>query len=187
MDANKILESVTLEVLEGPTGRVDDENWPHLHFKVRLSRNGREVWTGDWRAGLGLVKPTAKDERDAHALFQSPRAPEGAGPIISTIRKHPHSVSRIADKEANAAAIAWCAKRQGYAPTVADLMGSLMQDGTAYFDAETFEEWASNFGYDIDSRKAESVYRACDTIGRALARAFDADELAALRDWAAEQ
>ena len=28
-------------------------------------------------------------------------------------------------------------------------------------NAGTFEEWAGDFGYDLDSRNAEKIYRAC--------------------------
>jgi hypothetical protein len=55
-------------------------------------------------------------------------------------------------------------------------------DGGAYFDAQTFEDWCSDYGYDSDSRKAESIWKSCDEIGRNLARAFTAQELEELRE-----
>ena len=65
-------------------------------------------------------------------------------------------------------------------PPLTDVLYSLLLDGGA---AEySFEEWASNYGYDSDSRKAEATYNECRDIGRQLERMFTRDELAALRE-----
>ena len=77
------------------------------------------------------------------------------------------------------------AKQAKVAPALPDVLFSLVMDGAAYFDAETFEDWAENYGYDTDSRKAEQVWKACDETGRKLARVLSADELATLREAAA--
>jgi hypothetical protein len=45
-------------------------------------------------------------------------------------------------------------------PDACDVMFSLVSESDA-IDYATFEEWASNLGYDTDSRKAEATYRAC--------------------------
>lgn len=45
-------------------------------------------------------------------------------------------------------------------PQPLDVMHSLMSDADV-IDASTFEDWASNYGYDTDSRKAEAMYRQC--------------------------
>lgn len=52
-------------------------------------------------------------------------------------------------------------------PTAVDVLSSLVQDGGA-IDCPTFEEWASEYGYDADSRKAEAIYRKCVETGLAL-------------------
>ena len=51
----------------------------------------------------------------------------------------------------------------GEPPEVGDVLESLKMDASE-FQGDTvpmFEEWARNYGYDTDSRKAERVYRAC--------------------------
>lgn len=45
-------------------------------------------------------------------------------------------------------------------PKLADVMYSLVMDSDV-INYATFEEWATNYGYDEDSRQAEKVYRAC--------------------------
>lgn len=56
-------------------------------------------------------------------------------------------------------------------PDAADVLHSLLLDGSA-IDAGGFEDWASDYGYDTDSRKAETMYRTCVDTGLALRAAF---------------
>ena len=44
------------------------------------------------------------------------------------------------------------------APHVADILHCIVLDDPG---GQSFEEWASNFGYDTDSRAAEDIYRQC--------------------------
>ncbi len=44
-------------------------------------------------------------------------------------------------------------------PTAADVLDCLASDASGY-DGRDFEEWASEYGYDIDSRRAEKTWNA---------------------------
>jgi hypothetical protein len=44
-------------------------------------------------------------------------------------------------------------------PDPVEVLNCIARDGDAL--QSTFEDWASDFGYDADSRKAEKIYRAC--------------------------
>ncbi|MDH3376214.1 MAG: hypothetical protein OEQ39_04500 [Gammaproteobacteria bacterium] len=46
----------------------------------------------------------------------------------------------------------------GKAPDLADVLNCLASDAAGYENAQDFEEWASEYGYDADSRKAETIY-----------------------------
>lgn len=48
-------------------------------------------------------------------------------------------------------------------------------------ESSGFEEWASNFGYETDSRKADSIYRACLEIALKLKAVIGNDGLEQLR------
>jgi hypothetical protein len=50
------------------------------------------------------------------------------------------------------------------------------------FNYSSFEEWASTFGYDADSRKGESIYRTCLDIALKLRNAIGEDGLQKLRE-----
>lgn len=47
------------------------------------------------------------------------------------------------------------------APTLAEALDCLASDAAGVEHARSFEEWAEEYGYDTDSRKAEKTYRLC--------------------------
>lgn len=61
------------------------------------------------------------------------------------------------------------------APKFADVLYSLVSDASA-IDFTGFEAWASEYGYDTDSRQAEQTYRACLDIALKLRAIVDLDE-----------
>ena len=66
-------------------------------------------------------------------------------------------------------------------PKVADVLSSLALDSSV-LDESSFEDWASSLGYDPDSRKAESIYRACLDIALKLRNGLGEQGLAELRE-----
>jgi len=54
---------------------------------------------------------------------------------------------------------------QGYGishePKTADVLNCLADDSAGVSNARSFEEWAEEYGYDTDSRKAEKAYNVC--------------------------
>ena len=54
---------------------------------------------------------------------------------------------------------------QGYGishePEAADVLNCLADDSAGVSNARSFEEWAEEYGYDTDSRKAEKTYKVC--------------------------
>ena len=55
---------------------------------------------------------------------------------------------------------------QGYGisgePTAADVLNCLASDSSSVENARSFEDWASDLGYDPDSRKAEKIFKVCE-------------------------
>lgn len=60
-------------------------------------------------------------------------------------------------------------------PTLADVLDCLASDASSYDNAGTFEEWASEYGYDSDSRKAEKTYKAIKRQAEQLKRTLGQD------------
>ena len=46
-------------------------------------------------------------------------------------------------------------------PTLAEVLDCLASDASGVDNAQSFEDWASEYGYDTDSRKAEKTYNIC--------------------------
>lgn len=59
-------------------------------------------------------------------------------------------------------------------PTTGNVVAALFLDASCV-DGETFEGFASNLGYDTDSRKALECYLACQQAGNNLRRMFRAE------------
>ncbi len=66
-------------------------------------------------------------------------------------------------------------------PDPADVVYSLIHEADV-LDHQNFESWASNLGYDTDSRSAERIYRECLGLALQLRNAIGEDGLATLRD-----
>lgn len=65
-------------------------------------------------------------------------------------------------------------------PSAADVLECLISDAIGYRNAASFEDWASDYGYDPDSRAAEKTYRACGRISDRLEKFLTPEEFEAL-------
>lgn len=146
-----------------PAQSKDSKPWPHIAYDVTLKRNGRSIWSGPYRLGIGHVKGFPHGRLSMHDWS-----------ILDPVG---HAARMPYNASAEARIAEGLAKKQKITPKLDDVLNSLLMDGSAYFDASTFESWCDEYGYDADSRKAEAIWKACDEIGRNLARAFTAQEL----------
>lgn len=60
-------------------------------------------------------------------------------------------------------------------PAVDEVLDCIASDSSSIENARGFEDWASDFGYDPDSKKAEAIFRACFDASKQL-KAFLGDE-----------
>lgn len=131
VDAVFVPWSKSRNAMTGSKAKVSDRT---LNWLVTLKRDGREVLTTDYGAGIAYC-PSYKSARrlsldEAAAIeyeTEHGKAKSGGAPIL---------------------------------PDPCDVVASLMLDA-GVLDAGGFEGWASEFGFDPDSRKAEAMYRAC--------------------------
>lgn len=66
-------------------------------------------------------------------------------------------------------------------PVLKDVMYCLVNDGDA-INYTSFEDWADNYGYEKDSRKAEKIYQACLKVGLTLRNELGEPLLQELRE-----
>lgn len=60
-------------------------------------------------------------------------------------------------------------------PTASDVISCVADDSVSYENAQSFEDWAQEFGYDLDSRKAEKIYRTVKRQAEQLKRTLGKD------------
>lgn len=65
-------------------------------------------------------------------------------------------------------------------PSISDVLDCMVSDVRGFDDAASFEQWASDLGYDPDSRKAEKIYRAVKKQAEQMRRTLGDDTLQAL-------
>lgn len=119
------------------------EKYPSLNWRVTIKRQGRAVLTTDYMAGIGHApkvpgKPTPSERHKADRMMaeggKAVRFVYSEGPLV-----HTGPVLQ---------------------PDPCNVISSIVQDSRV-LDSGGFEDWASDYGYDKDSRKAESIYHAC--------------------------
>ncbi len=58
---------------------------------------------------------------------------------------------------------------EGKEPDIKDVLDCLASDAAGYENCPTFEEWASNYGLNTDSREAEKTFQAVKRESKSLA------------------
>lgn len=162
---------ITLES-SSPLGGVDGD-WPHIGYQCRIARNGREVWSGPYKLGIGHVQIVDPYKTRTSALLSVDEKN-----MLSAMARRPGAQFR--DKKLQAFACAKLAFVQKVTPKLPDVLHSLLMDGAAI--DQTFEDWCAELGYSDDSIKARDTFEQCERIGKSLARAFTRAELDELRE-----
>lgn len=137
--------------------------WESINWKVTVSHKNRtKPLVVDYSQGIGNLPKYLQGKR----TFSVSRA----------IRKAIET-GKLYDPNSSYA----IPKGKVSAPSAADIMYSLHLDGSPDFDALSFEEWASDLGYDTDSRKAEQIFGECRRIGAWIRGAIGTDGIETLR------
>lgn len=154
--------SVSAKFVPFSQSRNKDEKSPSLNWIVTVQRNGRDVLTCDYMAGMAHCpsykkKPPAAWDRPTRMwqpLACAEECENGYALGIFT---------------------SWGGFRHDKAkpilPDAVDVFYSLIMDSSV-LDYGGFEGWADEFGYDADSRKAMAIYQACLEIALKLRAAI---------------
>jgi len=124
---------------------------PSLNWEVTLLKNGKEILTTDYSAGVAHCP--AYRQNDKSILHHEEIMMECEKGFTAT--GYENEYIRIT-------------KNLPILPEDRDVIYSLLMDAeTLDYD---FEDWCSNLGFDADSRKAESMYNQCKEITLKLLR-----------------
>ena len=107
-----------------------------LNWKITFYKNGREFMNTFYSAGIGHCKNQPKIQGKP-TIYESNQI--------------------IAECEARSICEGGITRTK---PNPRDVFYSIVADSDV-LDHGSFEDWASDYGYDQDSRKAEAIYRLC--------------------------
>ena len=150
--------TMTAEFINWHNSRNAKEKSPSLNWKVSLLRNGRVFLTTDYGAGCGHCPGNKADvspaERKKRIEWEGENGKPGkiTATMGITSRYRPTGLP-IGGQNKTMEPIRLL-------PELADVLHSLASDAEV-LNAGDFDCWASDFGYDTDSRAAEATYNAC--------------------------
>ena len=151
-----------------PAGEAKPQDMS-LNWRVTLKVGDREVLITDYTAGIGHCPSYTNGWiRNGFTLEQA------------SLIRHECEKGKPATIFPSSGAVSKH-KSKPILPKPEDVLHSLLLDSDA-IEHDSFESWASDFGYDEDSRKAETLYRECLEIGLKLRNAFGDTRLQELRD-----
>ena len=134
--------------------RNKNEKNKSLNWKVSIFSGSRKILETDYSAGIGHCPAYSKKWESTYEKNVAIELETSRG--LRSVKKH------------------WTIDSTQVDPILPDfksVLHSLVLDGSA-IDAGGFENWAAEFGYDIDSRKAFDTYQACFSTGMNLVNAI---------------
>lgn len=139
-----------------------------INWRVTFMRGGRAFST-DYTQGIGYLPEHLQPQfGGGYSLLMAEEivrtCEEGKAPTPIGGYQNWNNVFRVALK----------------APTARDVLESLALDSDVD-DFRSYDEWASECGYDEDSRKGERVYNECQLLAREMRAVFGSDAMRELR------
>lgn len=125
--------------------------WESLNWKVTIKRNDKVIHVSDYAQGSGHCPASKRawnldsGKPDAYAKRQAVAYEIETGKIAKRAWGHTPSMYGSAPIPG---------------PNAVDVLASLGMDSDV-INYASYEDWAECFGYDLDSRKGEAVYKEC--------------------------
>lgn len=163
----------------------EDGRMPFVRWPVTLMQGNRRLIETKYGKGCGHFQKTIEKVRTSPFICLNgkrlPLTSEEEG-MFWTWEKNPQSVFKHKDIWGSLCVKLAQADKSTH-PTLEEVLGCLLMEGAADFNAMSFEDWACEYGYDPDSRKAERVYNECVQLGRVLRSAIPTSDLNKAIEW----
>lgn len=140
--------------------RNKGEKNPSLNWTITVTR-GRMSITTDYTQGIGHMPGYQQMRRRTLDVAKQEETAAETGKVIPL-------------------GTTWKPGKTIPVPSLDDVLYSLVMDAST-IDCATYEEFASEYGYDEDSRKGEAIYRAGLEIGLRMRSMFGEEGLTRLR------
>ena len=167
---------LTIESTFVPFSRSRNKGEKHksLNWRVTVKCNGRDVLSTDYSAGIahcpsfGTKPPSPWPQAVANWVPLATDAECESGFATS---RYGFQFGHKALQD----------RKRPILPDTRNVIYSLVMDSSV-LDAGGFESWAADLDYDTDSRKAESIYRACLEIALSMRAALGDEGMRKLQD-----
>lgn len=165
---NKVIEKMGLRIeskfIPFSQSRNKNEKSPSLNWRVTLYQNDKEILITDYSAGCGHCPSYKQNDKSIYQKECIDFECEEGYKAKATFSENYFMPD----------------KKKPILPYQRDVLYSLVMDSDAVkYD---FSEWADNFGYETDSRKAEKIYNECLEIGLKILRVLGTDKLRELKE-----
>lgn len=150
------------------------EPWRSLNWRVTIKRHGREILSTDYAQGEGHA-PAYKRKLKATTRYDQAMKNRAISHEIETGRAHEFGEGMLFGADGTRDT-----RKPIPAPSIGEVLQSLARDSDV-LDAGGFEDWAAEYGYEVDSRSAEAIYRACIEIATKLRAGLGPHLLAEIR------
>lgn len=170
------LKALGFALVSGEPFPQERDEFYSITFNVKVTFKEKSIYGKTYSLGIGYVDP--KKCRSSE-MARNPFSEDELGMLYSW-QNNPHASFK--NKALQCQVAAKLAIEQKLKPKLDEVLHSLMLDAECFFNAQSFEEWAGDYGYDPDSRKAEAIYRECDSIGRRIAAVVPKDVLEQVRE-----
>lgn len=180
------------------------EGWASLNWNVTLKQNGREIITTEYSAGIAHCPGYSRNKVPAQFKTHNYTYKNSEGKRVYRKATERESLEQfrkaIAEAEIESGfhmefnfqsygemfkvkrfTTAEGLKRRAIEPCSRDVIHGLIMDSSV-LECSSFEDWAMDYGYETDSRKAESVYKQCLAIALKILAALGHENLAKLRE-----
>ena len=172
-----------------------EKPWQSINWKVTIKRNGRDVLTTDYSAGIANCPGYTREKAPVEYVAKVYRKSDGTTRYATDRERLEQFKAELTAAECESGfpmRLNQWAREPGnhfervpksapIMPNLADVIHSLVMDSSV-LDHGTFESWAADYGYDTDSRSAESTYRDCLAIALQLRAAIGEAGLDDLRN-----
>lgn len=171
--------TVKSEFVPFSKSRNAKEKHKTLNWRVTLQKDGRDVITTDYSAGVAhcpAYKLSVREAGGQNSIMRDGMITwECENGFAARSFDHANNPAGYTVRELNPES------RNPIEPSALDVVYSLLADADA-LNEFSYEDWAANTGYDPDSRKGEALYKECLAIALKLRNGLGEAALAELRE-----
>jgi len=147
--------------------------WPNVAWDIKIvSKEGRVVHAFPYRSGLACIEKALRTLYKRGALAFAKEEVANVAYNICERRKY---ITQMRPGPLKKAVEYVLLSKERPAPDLRSVLFSILSDGTACFNRQSFREWCLDFGFSTDSLRAWQRFNTCYDTGAALAVAFGAE------------